>query len=360
MAKAHALLREGVGRREWVDFVKGTAIIMIVAYHTTLFLSSIGFDVAGIGRIKVVLELFPMAAFFVITGTFHSRVGSWSLADVWRRRLRQYLYLYLLWSVIRFLFYVIAPNVRSDGAGSSASNPLALLGILFWPISSYWFIYALFVFTAIFWLFRKLPPWVLVSLSLVLSLLASSNILESGNVGINRMAEYLFYFVVGAYLNRRIYSAVDTMRPWKAVLITLAFGAFALTVTVLPVLSRIPGVAFLGQVLAIATGFALAYYLVHLVFLKWLVYVGVRTLNIYLVHLFIIAILVAPLTFLPALNDLPGRGLLVTFVITGLVVALSILLTRYLTRVSWLFVYPFGRKKAVARASGSAPKTEDS
>ena len=106
MVRARALLREGVGRREWVDFVKGTAIIMIVAYHTTLFLSSIGFDVAGIGRIKVILELFPMAAFFLITGTFHSRVGSWSFADVWRRRLRQYLYLYLLWSIIRFLFYV--------------------------------------------------------------------------------------------------------------------------------------------------------------------------------------------------------------------------------------------------------------
>ncbi len=124
----------------------------------------------------------------------------------------------------------------------------------------------------------------------------------------------------------------------------------------MPVLGRVPGVAFIGQILAIATGFALAYYLVHLAFLKWVVYVGVRTLNIYLVHVFVIAILVAPLTLLPELNELPGRGLIVIFVITALVVALSILVTRYLTRVSWLFVYPFGRRKRVAaqsRASGA-------
>ncbi len=358
MGRTAALIRDDVGRREWVDFVKGTAIIMIVAYHTTLFLSSVGFDVAGIGRVKVILELFPMAAFFLITGTFHSRVGSWSFADVWRRRLRQYLYLYVLWSIIRFLFYAIAPNVRADGGGLTASDPLALLGILIWPISSYWFIYALFIFAAIFWIFRAAPPWVLISLSVVLSVLFSSGILDSRNVGINRMGEYLVFFVIGAYLNRRIYAAVDRMTPWKAIGTTVAFGAFAVVVTLMPVLGRVPGVAFVGQLLAIATGFSLAFYLVRLVFLKWMVYVGVRTLNIYLVHLFIIAILVAPLTLVPALDDLPGRGLIITFVITVLVVALSILVTRYLTRVSWLFVYPFGRRKRVTAQTASA-RTEE-
>ena len=113
--------------------------------------------------------------------------------------------------------------------------------------------------------------------------------------------------------------------------------------------------ASLGQVLAIATGFALAYYLVRLAMLKWVLYVGVRTLNIYLVHVFVIAILVAPLTFLPQLDYLlPGRGLVLIAILTTLVVLLLILITRYLTRVSWLFVYPFGRKKRVDAVTGAA------
>ena len=343
------LLRIDVGKREWVDFVKGTAIILIVAYHTTLFLTSIGFDAAGIGRLKVVLELFPMPAFFLITGVFHARLGQWTFAELWKRRLRQYLYLYVLWSVIRFVFYLVAPNVRSDGAGTTATNPLALLGILIWPISSYWFIYALFVFTLVLWLFRKAPPWVLLAIAVVLSVLSSSGILDARNVGINRMTEYLIFFTLGAYFNRRIFASVDGMRPWKAIALTAGFVGFAGIVTLLPILQRIPGTALIGQLLAIATGFALAYYLVHLVFLKWVVYIGLRTLNIYLVHVFVIAILVFPLTFLPGLDDLPGRGLLLIGVLTTLVILLSILITRYLTRVSWLFVYPFARRKKPAR-----------
>ena len=134
---------------------------------------------------------------------------------------------------------------------------------------------------------------------------------------------------------------------------------FAVIVTLLPVLSRIPGIAFVGQVLAVGTGFALAFYLVHLRFLGWLVYVGVRTLNIYLVHLFVIAILVPGIPPVPALNDLPGRGLLLTSAVTAAVVLLSILLTRYLTRVSWLFVYPFGRRKRVEAASGGSPRSAE-
>ncbi|MGC5224391.1 acyltransferase family protein [Micromonospora sp. DT81.3] len=346
------MLRTDVGRREWVDFVKGTAIILIVAYHTTLFLTSIGFDAAGIGRLKVVLELFPMPAFFLITGVFHNRVGQWSFADVWKRRLRQYLYLYLLWSVIRFVLYRLAPNVRSDGAGSTASDPLALLGILIWPISSYWFIYALFIFTLALWLFRKAPQWVLISIALVLSVLSSSGILNAHNVGINRMTEYLIFFTLGAYFSRKIFDLFDGMRLWRAIALVIGFAGFAAVVTLFPVLQRIPGSAFVGQLLAIATGFALAYYLVHLVFLKWVVYVGLRTLNIYLVHLFVIALLVAPLAFVPVLDELPGRGLLLIGVLTTLVILLSILITRYLTRFSWLFVYPFtGRKKGRARAA---------
>lgn len=354
MGAANRLIRSDVGRREWVDLVKGVAIIMIVAYHTTLFLASSGFDVAGIGRVKVVLELFPMAAFFLITGTFHSRVTSWSFGDLWRRRLRQYLYLYVLWSVIRFLFYLIAPNIRSDGAGQTASDPLALLGILIWPISSYWFIYALFVFTAVYWLFRRVPAWVLIGASAILSALSSSGILDAQNVGIDRMTEYLVFFVIGAHFHRRIYQAVDTVTPWRAVLITAGFGAFAILVTVLPVLARVPGVALVGQFLAVATSFAIAFYAVRLVALRWLTYVGVRTLNIYLVHTFVIALVVAPLVLLPALNELPGRGLILTFALTAVVVALSILVTRYLTRVSWLFVYPFGRRRRSSAERTSA------
>ncbi|MFF0910549.1 acyltransferase family protein [Microbacterium enclense] len=342
MQRRSGWVRDDVGRREWVDLVKGVAIIMIVAYHSSLFLNSVGVDAAGIGRARIVLDLFPMPAFFLISGLFHTRVRDWSFADLWRRRLRQYLYLYVLWSVLRFLFYLVVPNVRADGAGQAADDPVALLLILVWPISSYWFIYALFVFTIVFWAFRRMPPWVLLALTAVASAVTSAGLLDTDNVGLNRMIEYLVFFVAGAYFHRRIYSAVERTGPLGTVVAVVGFAAFAAVATFVPRLGGIPGVALVGQVLVLTAGFTLATWLVRLRPLAWLTYVGVRSLNIYLVHIFVIALLALPLALVPeALDSLPGRGLLVIGAMTAVVTALSILLTRYLTRVSWLFVYPF-------------------
>lgn len=355
------VLRTDVGRREWVDFVKGGAMILIVAYHVALFLNSVGMDAAGIGRVRVVLELFPMPAFFLVSGLFHARMATWSFGDLWRRRLRQYLYLYVLWSLIRFVFYVVAPNVRSDGAGTTAADPLALLLIFVWPISSYWFIYALFVFTLVVWLFRNAPPAALLVLAGVLAALSSSGVLDAGNSSLNRMTEYLFFFVLGATFHRRIYEVVDATRPWRAVALTGAFLAMAAITATVPVVRRIPGLEVVGQLLAVAAAFTLAYYLVRLRPLKWVNYVGVRALNIYLVHIFVIALLVAPLVFIPGIDRGFGdRGILLLVGLTAVTIVLSILITRYLTRVTWLFVYPFGRKKRVRRSAQHPPAASSS
>lgn len=344
-ARSSRLLRDDVGKRDWVDFVKGAAIILIVAYHAALFLTSTGMDIAGIGRARIVLDLFPMPAFFLISGMFQARIGTWSFADLWRRRLRQYLYLYVLWSVIRFIFYLIAPNVRSDGAGSSAQDPLALLGILFWPISSYWFIYALFLFTLVVWVFRKAPIAVLLAIAAVVGAFAASGMLDTGNSGFNRMAEYLIFFVIGTAFHRRIYSAVESTRAWKAFLLWAAFLAFCGLVFAAPIAIYVPGVVLVGEALVVAAVFSLAVYLVRLRFLGWVSYIGQRALNIYLVHVFVIALFAAGLSLIPAFDDpLPDRGLLLLAGMTAAVIVVSIVLTRYLTRVSWLFVYPFRAK----------------
>ena len=55
-------------RREWVDFAKGAAILLVVYYHTSLYLGDIGVE-NTLGRIKVVFELFPMPVFFLVSAS---------------------------------------------------------------------------------------------------------------------------------------------------------------------------------------------------------------------------------------------------------------------------------------------------
>ena len=356
-SRSSKILKSEVGRKEWMDFVKGVAIIMVVVYHTMLFLRSIEYEGGGMGRAKIVLELFPMPAFFLIAGMFHFRVSGWTFAETWKRRLAQYLYLYVLWSIIRFVFYLVVPNVRSaDGAGATANSPLALLGILVWPMSSYWFIYALFVFTLLVWLGRKLPKWAQLAVAGAISVLFSAGLVDTHNVGWDRMGEYLIFFVIGVLFSQPIGKWVPKVRPWMVAVLFAVFGVISVALAFVPIVGRVPGAVLIGQFASIAFGFTASVYLVKVRALSWVTYLGVRSLNIYLFHVFVIAGLVVVVALLPILHVLPGRGFIVLFTVATLVVIICLILSRVLTRVSWLFVNPFRSKprKNHGRGIGTA------
>ena len=263
--RSTTIFRTDVGRKDWMDLVKGVAIIMVVIYHTMLFLRAIDYDAPGMGRAKIILETFPMPAFFVIAGMFQLRVPQWSFADTWRRRLSSYLYLYVLWSVLRFVFYLIVPNVRAaDGAGATASDPVALALILVWPSSSYWFIYALFIFTVVVWLLRRLPAWSQVAITGVISVLFSSGILDVHNVGWNRMGEYLVFFTVGVLYSRPIGDAVHRARTWQIIAFLGVFAGVSALLAFSSIAGAIPGVVLVAQVASIAFAYTAAVRLTRL------------------------------------------------------------------------------------------------
>jgi peptidoglycan/LPS O-acetylase OafA/YrhL len=256
----------------------------------------------------------------------------------------------VLWSAIRFFFYLIVPNVRSaDGAGASANDPLALLGILGWPISSYWFIYALFVFTLLTWLGRKLPAWVQLAVAGIISVLFSAGLVDTHNVGWDRMGEYLIFFIAGVLLSKPIGLAVHRAKLWHVIVLLVGFLAVSVTLAFLPIANRIPGVVLAGQVLALGFGFTAAVRLVTLRALTWVGYVGSRSLQIYLVHVFVIAGLVALVQEVPVLRVLPGRGFIVLFTVATLVVLISLLLSRVLGKSKWLFVSPIRTRPSKSR-----------
>src|SRR3954454_16194295 len=180
------VISRAVGRKAWVDVAKGIAIFLVVAYHTSLYLENAG--ILGMPWIlKAPLELFPMPAFFLIAGLLSARTVGFAFGDLWRRRILPMLYLYVLWSVIRFAFYFVLPLGITDIGDLPADSPLSLGLILVWPSSSYWFLYALAIFTLAMWLLRALPVSLHIALAAVLSVLTTSGVIETHNVGWNRV-----------------------------------------------------------------------------------------------------------------------------------------------------------------------------
>lgn len=336
------------GRKAWVDVAKGLAIFLVVWYHSSLYLASTGMQ--GIPWIlKVPLELFPMPAFFVIAGMLAARSVRFTFGDLWRRRVLPMLYLYVVWSAIRFAFYAIVPGIDGGLGDLPADSPLTLALIFIWPSSSYWFLYALAIFTVAAWLLRAVPPWVQLSLAVTLSAIVTSGILDTHNVGWNRVLGLFVFYLVGIHFAKAIPDAVVRATPWRLVAI-LAVAAGIVAAMILLDARGLPGIVLLGQVLFVAAGFAFAQLLVPWRAASFLSTWGASSLHIYLLHLYVIV----PIAALFALLDwTPPRllGFGIQIAVAVVAVAASLVLMRWTGRARWLYIPPRLRRRSSSRHS---------
>ena len=334
--------------REWINFAKGAAIILVVLYHCSLFLDDLGLA-GSTPRLRLVLSYFPMPVFFFIAGLTARRMLTWNLRDLWRRRLLTLVYLYLLWSVIRVVFYLIVPHLR--GTERSPTDPFNIALLPIWPTSSYWFIWALAVFTLLAWLLRKLPVAVQLGLAGALAVVSTTpGVLDLDNVGWDRVAANFIFFIVAVYFPRTVYRLAARVRVWHAVLLVIAYVGLAVTLVLLH-LSRVPGLILLESAVAVAMGVALATLLVRVKWLNFMNTLGQYSFQIYLLHLFLVASALALLAPFAEAVWLQRAGNALPFLLAAIVLVVSLYLAKLLRRYSFLWVSPFRKRqtKAVSR-----------
>ncbi|MGW9113319.1 acyltransferase family protein [Microbacterium sp. NPDC055683] len=326
-----------VARGEWMDVAKGAAIVFVVVFHAFLYVEGAG--VKGMpSLLKVPLELFPIPAFFVLAGMTQHRTPTYAFRDLLRRRVLPLVYLYVLWSIIRWVFYVVVPGIDGGLGDLSAESPLTLALLLVWPSSSYWFLWALALFTLVGWLLRAVPPVVQLTAAGALAALQGAGIVDPGNVGWDRVAGMLFLYLVGLHFSGRIASAVAAS-GWRQL---AASGAVVVLVVAALVLLRaraVPGVVLIGQLAAVAFGLVLARAIAPWRGSAPLADWGRRSLTIYLVHLFPIVALAAVLS---ASGWRPPRaaGAVLQVVLAAVALAASLWIIRATSRVRWLYVPP--------------------
>ncbi|KQX05682.1 MULTISPECIES: acyltransferase family protein [unclassified Leifsonia] len=339
-----------------MNFAKGVAIAMVVLYHVTLYLQHAG--IMGLpNRMKLVLELFPMPVFFLIAGLFGARAVTWTFGNLWRRRLLPVLYLYIVWSIVRFAFYLVIPGLSGELGELPASNPISLALILIWPSSSYWFIYALAVFAFAAWALRKLPPVVHVVLAALLSSAVTAGLINSGNIGWNRVGALYVFYAFGALYAPRVFAAVAKVSVQRTLLAAAALVASAAILFLLPA-RWVPFLVLLGQASAVALGVLLSAYLARLRMLSFVSTMGAESLQIYLLHLFVIVPIAGLLGIvLGGVNRGVGIAIQIALVVVAIVV--SLLLSKLTTRVRWLYVPPVIRRRRTAAPAG-APASDSS
>jgi uncharacterized membrane protein YcfT len=322
-------------RLAWVDAAKGLSIVLVVLHHTVYFLDTSGLAPAPVVAGNEALASLRMPLFFLASGL----LVAGPLAAPWRtllhKRVAFFLWLYLLWTLIRFTFFatLVPPGVDPDDSADPMNVVLALL----LPGPSMWFLYALALFSVLGKLLRRVPVAVQLAASGVLSALAGAGLLDFDSRWI-AICRFLFFFLLGWHaksLIERMVRATSLLKVAAAAVVCVAAAGGAVALD----LRAVPGVAWALNCLAVAFGVLFAAWISRYVIGRPLVALGRRTLPIYLIHMLWLAVIVAGIRRL----DVPSVvAYALPVVITTALVGLSLMTHWLLVRAggTWLFALP--------------------
>jgi uncharacterized membrane protein YcfT len=341
-------------RLGWADFVRGAAMICVVYFHTTLFLSAVGVD-QTIGKAKSVFELFPLPAFFLMAGIFGARgILTWDFRTLAVRRLLPLAYVYVLWSVLRFVLFSAFPALPARDTDIPPADPISLALLPILPASIYWFLYALMLFMLVTWAARRVPRWVLVTVSLVISTLFTMGLVNTHTIAWNRIGALAFFFVVGVFFAKELTSAVERANVWHLVAVFSGFVVVGGSLVAFRSLLRVPLLVTLGQCLAVAVVVLIAKYAARVPALAFVRSIGLASLPIYLVHIFAIA----PLAFVVGLlsPDWPAAvNIAVAASVSAIAIACGFGIARLARVAPWLLM-PVFRTREPRDAAPAAPR----
>ena len=303
--------RTAAARLDWVDAAKGLSILLVVLHHTVWYLQRSGQAPAAVIAANEALASLRMPLFFLASGLFVAG----PLAAPWRtmlhKRVAFFVWLYLLWTLIRFTFFATLVPLGVDPDDSA--NPLNVVLALLLPGPSMWFLYALALFSVIGKLLRRVPVAVQLAASGVLSALAGAGLLDFDSRW-TYMSRFLFFFLLGWHGKQLIERLARASSLPKVV------------------------AAAVGCV-AVAFGVLFAAWVSRYVIGRPLVALGRRTLPIYLTHMLWLAAIVTGIRFI----EFPSVvAYALPVVITVALVGLSLMTHWLLMRAggTWLFALP--------------------
>lgn len=275
----------GSSRVPWVDIAKSFAIILVAVNHAAVL--GVPEQVANAGWLDVnaYLAAFRMPMFFFAAGLFAESIVRRPWKRLWYSRLALLVWMFLLWTLIRFAYFSVLPLESRPRETSVLVLAIAPL----WPLSGLWFLHALVAFFVVSKLLHRVPPWGMLTLAAIGSIAFSSG-LTVYNISYDGMAKYYVFFLLGLYFRERALRANTRARP----LITLgAIAVYGLAVAGVATLGieKFPGIQLALGLAAITAGSLLARTIASTPARALFEYLGRNTIQIYVLHVLLIALI---------------------------------------------------------------------
>lgn len=335
----------GPGARvAWADVARGAVIILVVFAHAVQLTTAYGWSMGWLSTLNLYLTAVRMPLFFLVAGIFAVS----AIRRPWRMllatRIAFLVYLYLLWSIVRAIWFSVVPWPFGE-----MPPWLALLVSPVWPTSGLWFLYALILYTVLAKLTARLPRWLVLAAAAVISVAAAADVIPTGGNGVWRsIALYLFFFLLGVHGRTVLFALADRSRAWWAIPAALVVPAAML------VYSRVPGLVAPAARVILSVVCVLAVVVIAATVARArilrvpLTYIGTRTLPIYVVHTLLLA---AVVVLIPV--DVVSTPVVVV-ALTLLGVGGPLLLERLLRGVDGVFTLP--RRLGTSLARLAEPK----
>lgn len=328
----------------WPDVARGVAVVLVVFHHVTIKdlvpNAGTGESAEILNAAQLAFSSIRMPLFFLLSGVFAASIMRQSLWVVVRDRSLFFYYLYVLWLSIQTVVYLV---LRAD-LTIVAGSPVDFLGQLTVAPSTLWYLWALAVyFPAARLLVRR--PTVAIAIALVISVWAGSTLFVTwGNLP--SAGRNFIWFVVGLCLTDRVLSLGQAAKGWWLVVLLPVVAAGNLLSPSLPrdltAVLQLP-LGLIGAVSGIVVASVLAKG--SLFVRTTLAWIGRRTLQVYVLHLPLLAAtmairqaLIGPVSF--GVLDGLVYGICVTLMLLAATVSLPI--TRY---APWLLAPPWVASK---------------
>lgn len=319
-------------RLQWVDVAKAGAILLVVVHHSVIFAREAGWVPDAVSAANTAAGAVRMPLFFLVSGIFAARALSRPWRDVLQRRVLLYAWLYVLWVLIRFVFFTLVPDVRDNAQDADFS---AVLVSLVLPATGLWFLYALAVFSVLAKLALRIPAGWQLAAAAVLSVAASAEWLSIDSWVWRNMAAYLIFFLIGMHAAAPVRALADRSAETSSVLFAALSAAVFVGMSIAG--ANLPGAPLLRSGVAVTCAVVIASLLGRRKIGLPLAWLGARTLPVYVLHVLWVSGLVSAadaVGFSP--SGWTGGGAVLALVVTALSLSL---LSHRLARASLPFLF---------------------
>ena len=191
------------------DNIKALLIFFVVAGHV-LEMNPLHTELAM--NIDSFIYSFHMPAFVFVSGFFAKRVCTEGRlrAEKAFTLIAYYVIFQVLFMLIRLIF-----GILSEGMS------------LFSPCTGLWYLIALFVYYLMTPIAEKLPPWFLISLSVVLALLIGNDTAATNYLAVMRTFTFAPFFFAGYFFSGSALKKIRSIKPYLRYPIGVLCGAAA-------------------------------------------------------------------------------------------------------------------------------------